>query len=300
MDAKIDLRHMRAFLAIAEERNFTRAALRSHISQSALSKQIRTVETELGTKVFDRQTRQVVLTKAGRVFKREAIRTLEHSHRAISLVQAIVKAEEEPIHIGISMLTDRSRLHYLLEKAEKSVAGISTEVHSGYTPALLQSVLRGHYDAAIVDLPIHANGLRMVPLYSEPLVAAFPEKLAFAKQSVLTLADLTRVPLVLLAQNADPARPFIERSLRKSGSTIYKIRDAGNLIELLDQVVLENRTALVRASTQRLERTGLLYRPLTDSMALECVLVWRSENRHGTLLSLLNAIHAFNQSPDAP
>ncbi|MHB8304100.1 MAG: LysR family transcriptional regulator [Acidobacteriaceae bacterium] len=130
-----------------------------------MSKQIRTVETELGAKVFDRQTRQVVLTKAGRVFKREAIRTLEHSHRAISLVRAIVKAEEEPIRIGISLLTDRSRLHRLLEKAEKSVAGISTEVHTGYTSALLQSVLRGHYDAAIVGLPIRGNGLRMVPLY---------------------------------------------------------------------------------------------------------------------------------------
>ena len=123
METKIDLRHMRAFLAIAEERNFTRAALRSHISQSALSKQIRTLEIELGAKVFDRQTRQVVLTKAGRVFKREVIQALEHSHRAASLVRAIVKAEEEPIRIGISMLTDRSRLHYLLEKAEKFVVG---------------------------------------------------------------------------------------------------------------------------------------------------------------------------------
>ncbi|MHB8304099.1 MAG: LysR substrate-binding domain-containing protein [Acidobacteriaceae bacterium] len=127
------------------------------------------------------------------------------------------------------------------------------------------------------------------------MVAALPEKHAFAKQSALTFGELTRVPVALLAQNADPARPFIERSLRKSGSTIYKIRDAGNLIELLDQVVLENRIALVRASTQRLERTGLLYRSLTDSMALECALVWRSENRHATLLSFLNAIYAVSQ-----
>ena len=123
MEAKIDLLHMRSFLAIAEERNFSRAALRSHISQSALSKQIKGVETKLETKVFDRQTRQVVLTKAGRVFKREVIQTLDHSHRAVSLVRVIVKAEEEPIRIGISMLTDRSRLHHPLEQAEKFVVG---------------------------------------------------------------------------------------------------------------------------------------------------------------------------------
>jgi DNA-binding transcriptional LysR family regulator len=123
MEAKIDLRHMRSFLAIVEERNFSRAALRSHISQSALSKQIKAVETKLETKVFDRQARQVVVTKSGRVFKRQVIHALEHSHRDASLVRAIVKAEEEPIRIGISMLIDRSRLHYPLEKAEKFVVG---------------------------------------------------------------------------------------------------------------------------------------------------------------------------------
>jgi DNA-binding transcriptional LysR family regulator len=299
MEAKIELRHMRSFLAIAEELNFSRAARRSHISQSALSKQMKAVETELGTRVFERHTRQVVLTKAGRVFRREAIHALKHSRRAISLVQAIVRVEAGPITIGVSSLCDRPRLHSILESAEHSVAGISTEVHAGQTAGLVQSVLRGYYDAAVVDLPIKGHGLRMLPLYSEPLVVALTEKHPLRKKEALATTDLTSKPLTLLSQNADPGRLAIERLLRGSGSTVYKIRDAANLIELLDQVVLEGRMALVRASTQRLERMGLIYKPLSESAALECALVWRIDNRRRTLLSFLNAVYAASQPPTA-
>jgi DNA-binding transcriptional LysR family regulator len=300
MEAKIDLRHMRSFLAVAEELNFSRAARRSHISQSALTKQIKAVETELGTRVLERHTRKVVLTKAGRAFRREAIQTLEHSRRAVSLVQAMARVEEGPIQVGVSSLCDWPRLHSILENAERSVAGTSTEIHAGHTPGLVQSVQRGYFDAAIVDLPIKGYGLRMLPLYSEPLMVALPEKNIFKKKAVLTLEDLARVPVALLSQNADPARTYIEQSLRKSGATVYKIRDAGNLIELLDQVILEGRSALVRTSTQRLMQTGLIYKQLSDSPALECALVWRLDNHRRALHSFLNAVYAASQPPTTP
>ncbi len=222
MEAKIELRHMRSFLAIAEELNFSRAARRSHISQSALSKQMKAVETELGTRVFERHTRQVILTKAGRVFRREAMRTLEHSRRAVSLVQAMARGEEGPIQIGISSLCDRPRLHSILEKAEHSVVGTSTEIHTGQTSGLVQSVLRGYFDAAVVDLPIKGHGLRVLPLYSEPLVVALPEKHALRKKEMLASTDLTSKPLTLLSQNADPGRPATERILRSSAQRSIK------------------------------------------------------------------------------
>ncbi len=91
MAAKIDLRHMRAFLAVVEERTMSRAATRCHISQSALSKQIKAIETELGTCVFDRNTRNVSLTQAGRVKRRADIRAVVPGHRTVSLVPATVR-----------------------------------------------------------------------------------------------------------------------------------------------------------------------------------------------------------------
>jgi DNA-binding transcriptional LysR family regulator len=300
MAAKIDLRHMRAFLAVVEERTMSRAALRCHISQSALSKQIKAIETELGTRVFDRNTRNVSLTKAGRVFRREAIRAVEHGHRAVSLVQALVRAEQGPVHIGISGLCDRPRIHRLLESAEKSTKEVSTEVHAETAPRLVQMVLRGYLDMAIVELPVRGANLHAVPLYSEPLVVVLPEKYAPQKRETMNLKELANVPITLLSGHVDPARPVIERLLRKSGAGGFKVRDAESVFELLDLILLEDRAALVRASTRRIGYAGVAYKQLVDSPAFDCALVWRADNRNPALLSLIYSIRAFNQATATP
>jgi DNA-binding transcriptional LysR family regulator len=300
MAAKIDLRHMRAFLAVVEERTMSRAALRCHISQSALSKQIKAIETELGTRVFDRNTRNVSLTKAGRVFRREAIRAVEHGHRAVSLVQALVRAEQGPVHIGISGLCDRPRIHRLLESAEKSTKEVSTEVHAEATPRLMQMVLRGYLDVVIVELPIRGTGLNMVPLYSEPLTVALPEKYAPQKRETMNLKELANVPMTLLSGHVDPARPVIERLLRGLGPGGFKIRDAESVFELLDLILLEDRAALVRASTRRIAYAGVAYKQLVDSPAFDCALVWRADNHNPALLSLIYSIRVFNQATATP
>lgn len=296
MAAKIDLRHMRSFLAVAEERTMSRAAPRCHISQSALSKQIKAIETELGAKVFDRQVTQVVLTKAGRVFRREAIQAVEHGNRAVSLVQAFMKTEQGPVRIGVSGLCDRPRIHQLLERAEKSTKDASTEVHAEYTPRLVQMVLRGYFDTAIVDLPIRGSGLRMVPLYSEPFTVVLPERYASSRKETMTLTGLVRIPMTLLSGRVDPAHLVIERLLRKSGAGSFKIREAESVFELLDLIVLEGRAALVRSSTRRIGGVGVAYKQLADSPSLDCALVWRADNRNPRLLSLIDAIYAFSQA----
>ncbi len=295
MAAKIDLRHMRAFLAVAEERTMSRAALRCHISQSALSKQIKAIEAELGTKVFDRNTRNVSLTKAGRVFRREAMRAVEHGHRAFSLVQALVRVEQGPAHIGISGLCDRPRIHRLLETAEKSTKEVSTEVHADYTPRLVQMVLRGYLDLAIVELPVRGANLHAVPLYSEPLVVVLPEKYAPQKRETMALKELANVPMTLLSGHIDPARSLIERLLRKQSPGGFKIRDAESVLGLLDLVLLEDRVALVRSSVRRVGCPGVVYKQLADSPALDCALLWRGDNRNPILLSLIHSIRTFNQ-----
>ncbi len=297
MAAKIDLRHMRAFLAVVEERTMSRAALRCHISQSALSKQIKAIETELGTRVFDRNTRNVSLTKAGRVFRREAIRAVEHGHRAVSLVQALVRAEQGPVHIGISGLCDRPRIHRLLESAEKSTKEVSTEVHAETTPRLVQMVLRGYLDIAIVELPVRGSGLLATPLYSEPLAILLPEKYAPQKRETMALKELANIPMTLLSGHIDPARPIIERLLRKLGPGGFKLRDAESVFELLDLVLLEDRAALVRSSVRRIGYAGAVYKQLADSPVFDCALLWRGDNRNPALLSLIHSIRTFNQAP---
>jgi len=83
---------MRFVVAVAEERNFTRAAMRCHISQPALSRRVSEVESVLGARLFERRTRSVSITKAGHLFIREARRTLEQGQRTVSLVRLLRNA----------------------------------------------------------------------------------------------------------------------------------------------------------------------------------------------------------------
>ncbi len=287
---------MSSFLAVAEERTMSRAALRCHISPPALSRHIKAIESELGTLVFDRQITQVALTKAGRVFRREAMQTVEHGNRAISLVQALIKAEQGPVRIGVSGLCDRPLIHRLMEKAEKSTKNVSTEVHSEYTPRLIQMVQRGYLDAAVVDLPIRGGGLRMVPLYSELLAVMLPERYASSRKETMTLKELARIPMTLLSGRVDPAHLVIERLLRNSGAGSFKIRAAESVFELMDLIVLEGRAALVRFSTRRAGCAGVVYKQFADSPTFDCALVWRKDNRNPRLLSLIAAIYASSQA----
>ena len=96
MQAEIELRWMRLIVAVAEERNFTRAATRCNISQPALSKRVSEIESALGTRLFERHTRKVTVTQTGQLFVREARHTLEQGHRTVSLVQALATREQNP------------------------------------------------------------------------------------------------------------------------------------------------------------------------------------------------------------
>lgn len=305
VQANIELRHLRYILAVAEEHNFTRAAARCHVSQSALSKQILAVEKDLGTKLFDRQftPKSTRLTQAGVIFQREARRAVEHSLRAVSQVQALATSEERPLQLGLSALLDIPLFLGLLGTAQRSVKENSTQIRTAYTRAILLGVLRGVLDAAIVDLPVKTSGLRVVALGSEALNAAFPESHPFAAKSrrSIRLAELVSTPVTMLPARVDPTRPIVEEALRSQGPTTFKIADAGNIVELLDHVVFGQRIGIVRSSTQRLSRKGVLQKPIVDGPALGHALIFRSNEHSPRLHSFTDAVVAFyrNRTPES-
>jgi DNA-binding transcriptional LysR family regulator len=122
VQVEIELRKMRYFLAIAEERSFTRAAKRCHVSLGSLSRQICGMEVSLDARLFDRLPREIRLTDAGRVFEKEATKVLEHSHRAVSLVEALKRVRDQKLRVGLSMVCDLPRVRALVETSRKSVA----------------------------------------------------------------------------------------------------------------------------------------------------------------------------------
>lgn len=289
---------MRYFLAVAEERNFTRAAIRCHVAQPSLSKQIREMENCLGAKLFERLPREIKLTVAGEMFAREAVAALEHSHRAVSFVRAL--KQDHRLKIGLSALCDLPRIQRLVQAAQGSMEHLSLECMSASSPDLLAALIRGKLDLAVVDLPMQESSICTVRLWSEPLAAVVPQKHPSPLRSAVLLSNLSKHPFVLVSQDIDPASASVVKLLQDAGVESSSIHCVSSLIDLLDFVVARPSVGLIRSSATRLHRDGVVSRPISDSIQLETAIAWRKENRSPLLLSFRDALIAFHQQSSTP
>ena len=295
VQAEIELRQMRYFLAIAEERSFTRAAKRCRVAQASLSRQIRSMEIRLETQLFDSLPRDVRLTPAGKIFKNEASKTVEHGHRAVSLVEALKREQDQSLRIGLSALCDLPRMRGLVETARRSEAQTAVECVTGCTQELLLALQRGRLDLAVIDLPVRSRGIGLVPIHSESLTAVLPHNHPLAKRPIVRLFELKKGRFAIIAQQSDPGTPHVEAMLRKAGIEASRVVPAANLIDLLDHVALQRSIGLMRSSAGRLRREGIVCKPLTGSIQLETAIAWRTENRSSRMLSFRDALITFGQ-----
>lgn len=189
----MELRQLEHFVAIAEERSFTRAASRVHLVQSALSVSIRALEADLGVRVFDRSTHHVSLTDAGAALLPEARRTLVAAGRARDAVFEVQGIVRGTLRVGIMQSLTLVDVASLLARFHGLHPGVEirTRPAVGGSVALAEEVRRGHLDCAFVSLPSGVPaGLAIRPLASEPfLLLAAPDRLP-ADGRDLTLGDL--------------------------------------------------------------------------------------------------------------
>ena len=286
---------MRYFLAIAEERSFTRAARRCHVAQPSLSRQIRALENSLGTRVFERLPREVRITRAGKVFEREAYQVMEHSHRAISLVQSLERAKRQQLKLGLSVLCDLPRMQSLLRKTQKATPESSIECSQANTADLSLALLRGKLDLAMVDLPFAERGLSVLPIHSESLIAALPERHPLHARPMVRLFELKKERIVLLSGDVDPGKAVIEAALQQADVSSWQA--VSNVVEQLDHVAIQSSVGLMRASAGRLRREGVISKPFANTIRLETAIVWRTDNRNPGMVSFRDAMIAFSQRP---
>jgi DNA-binding transcriptional LysR family regulator len=292
---EIELRKMQYFLAIAEEHSFTRAAKRCHVAQASLSRQIRSMEIGLEAQLFERLPRDIRLTQAGKVFRKEASKALEHGQRAVSLVRSLKREKDQRLSIGFSTLCDLPRMRALVETAGKSAEHVAVEHVTAYTSELLLALHRGRLDLAVVDLPIRSRGIALFPILSEPLIAILTKNHPLAQRPMIRLFELKKEQISILSPQIDPGSVNIETMLLKAAIGASSMVPAANLIELLDHVPVHRSIGLMRSSAARLRRDDVLYKPLADSVQLETAIAWRAENRSSQLLSFRDALIAFGQ-----
>ncbi|MCU1323274.1 MAG: transcriptional regulator, LysR family [Acidobacteriaceae bacterium] len=202
MDRDIELRHLRYFVAVAEELHFGRAALRLHLAQPPLSQQIRKLEDILGHALFIRTSRAVRLTSAGEVFLERARRTLRSVQEDLDEARSIGRGEVGFLRVGFIGSAMLTPLPAMLGAYRRHFPGVHLQLHESYTSRVVQSITDETLDAGFLRDGGPTPGLYVETLLSEPFVAVVPANHALATAGTISAGRLRDEPFVFFSPTA--------------------------------------------------------------------------------------------------
>jgi LysR family transcriptional regulator, benzoate and cis,cis-muconate-responsive activator of ben and cat genes len=194
----MDLRHLRYFVAVAEEQNVTRAARRLHVSQPPLSRQMRNLEEELGIALFHREAKAVRLTEAGRVFLTEARIILKRAKDAVEMAKDVAKGKRGEIHVGYAPSLTVELLPRALKYFRESNSGVQVQLHDLSTLEMLRGLNDGSLHVAMmVQVPSKAlTGLAFEELQRHLVCVAMHPEHPLARARKVGLAQVAQERLV--------------------------------------------------------------------------------------------------------
>ncbi len=194
----MEIRQLKAFLAIAEAKTFTAGARQVNITQAAISMQIRQLEDSVGLPLFTRTPRRVILTEAGELLLQRARKILREHDAALAEIAEIAGAEHGRLRIGsASAMFATAQLPAILEKLKKAFPNAEIKVSSGTSQILVDKIQHGDIDIAFVSLPVQASSVQTDLLFSDEIVAIASPQHPLAKEKYISAAALAGEQLIL-------------------------------------------------------------------------------------------------------
>ncbi len=284
MFPNVEVRHLHAVIVLAEELNFTRAAHRLHLTQSALSRQITEIEEQHRFRLFTRDNRRVVrveLTDAGRVFVEEARSSLLHMDRAVHLARAAHDGADNVLMIGHSPNADQAWVSAILAIRLPLYPKLGIRLISQFSIELVRSVIAGELNLALVTAPPEDSQITAVPFALTPLYAALPETHVAAQKEHIALQDLAKDEWILFARRVHPVvHDAIIDAARREGIAPKHAHDIITPQQAVHLVSEHVGVAIVTKPTAlgfRVE--GVVVKPLSDtSLCFQTCVIMRTDN----------------------
>ena len=291
----MELRHLRYFLAVAEEGNFTRAAARLGIGQPPLSQQIRDLETEIGAMLFHRVPHGAELTAAGAAFLPEAKASLAAAEKARLAAQSANRGETGRLSLGFTASSAFNPVvSTTIRRFQARWPDVQLSLTEMNTLGLMQKLEHGELDATFFrpgrDDP---DGIRLKRLPDEPMVVALPASHALAKRKTLPLALLAKEPFILFPRLVGLSLyDDVVRACREAGFELTVAQEAPQISSVVNLVAADLGVSIVPASISHIKLAGVAYRPIEGPPAVArlALAVLRSQRSPVTenLMSLLN------------
>lgn len=190
----LDLKQLRYFMTIVEEKTILAAAKRLHMSQPPLSQQLRTMEENLGVSLFYRKGRKLVITEAGKALYQHSYQMIKLLEAAEAEVKEIGSGEKGKLRIGVNTLSDID-LPHILAKYEKKFPNITYNIHQNESSQLIHLLELREIDAALIRMPFSADNMAKVVLQDEPFY--YITSVPTPSLDTITLEDIVHQPLIL-------------------------------------------------------------------------------------------------------
>ncbi|MBK1782811.1 LysR family transcriptional regulator [Prauserella cavernicola] len=273
----IELRHFHCFLAIAGERNLTRAAAVLHLTQPAVSRTLRQLEQRLGVRLVDRSTHHLTLTAQGEAFR----------ERAAAVVTAVDRALDPtllghaPLRLGHAWSALGQATPILLRRWEHDHPATPLELHR--VDERTAGLRTGLVDAALLRGPVAEGGLVTRLLGTEPRVAAVPTGSALAARSSLTLADLSGEPVVVNTVSGLTTPELWPPRIRPA-----RLVPVANTDDWLAAIAAGRGVGVTSTATARVHAyPGVEFVPVTDAEPIPVVLAWPRAGGHPAVPALV-------------
>ncbi len=261
----MDLKQMRYFLAVAEERNFTRAAERLHMAQPPLTRQIQALEEDIGATLFVRTARGVVLTEAGEALLAEVPNLLALAQRAKE--QAVLASEGQSgrLDVGIFGSGVLDVIPRILARFHAERPEVRIVLHNLTKHEQLQALRERRISVGFNRLIPAEDDLVVEPVLSESMTVALPSNHVLAKKSEVTIADLSDYPMILYPRLpiAGLAQQVIQ-AFNREKSVLRVEQDVEDILTAIALVAGGFGACITVASTTSLKLPGVVYRPLVS------------------------------------
>ena len=277
----MELRHLRYFIAVAEELHFTKAAERLHIAQPPLSQQIQQLEAELKVKLFHRQTkRQVQLTEAGKVFLQEAYQLLVQLETAVALTQRIGRGQTGMLRIGFTSLVIYDLLPLILQEFHAQFQEVELVLRELTTSQQEQALRDSLIDVGFAHPPLEDDTLSYKCIHKQTLVVALPSTHSLAQQEQISVRSLLNEPLIVFPRYLAPGLYDRIMSLFEQENCQPNITQLAIQMQTIIALVSARMgVAITPSSLQNLQRPGVTYRPIVEQVpVIETAVIWQPES----------------------
>jgi DNA-binding transcriptional LysR family regulator len=294
MDHDIELRHLRYFVAVAEELHFGRAAERLGIAQPPLSQQIQRLEALIDAPLFYRTSRSVELTDAGRTLLDGARRTLAQAEEAVTATQRTARGETGTLTVAYAASVMFLSLPRLIHAFRARYPSVHLELRELPTGPQIAALHAGEIDIGFVRQPGREKGLTIETVMTEPLLIALHRHHPLADDAVVPLAALARDSFVLFPKDIAPglyAQVFAV--CKEAGFTPRVTQESRELYTTVSLVEAGLGVSIVPASVRKMGWPDVVYKTIASPLAESKIgMAWRADDRR-------TVTHAFREITEA-